>query len=237
MLLHYLTVDSQFEQCTNGFFQDINNVAGVPRVIALPSVDRPDLDFVQWLFPFLRFTCRGNITRWRVRVEEIELDFEAEDQWNIPQLTTWKESQVQGPSSLFRPTAYEQVSITNETLSTIRMKEGSVFEYNLAIPIEVEPGHIVGIRLPLNMETRHSRTSKPLFLELLSGNASMYSYIKLENSTLVVIPPAEVVPPLQTFIPLISVRIGEYTDLLDLVRTFAIEKMNLGFLIAQNLDI
>ena len=212
MLLHYLTVDSQPGQCTSGFFQDINNVAGVPRVIALPSANRPNLDFVQWLFPFLRFTCHGNITRWRVRVEEIELDFEAEDQWNIPQLMTWRESEIQGPTSPFRPTAYERVSITNETLSTIRMNGRSVYEYNLLTPTAVRPGDIVGIQLPLSMETRHSRTTKPLFLELLNGNASMYSYIKLENSTPVVVPPAEVFPPLQTFIPLISVRIGEITS-------------------------
>ena len=92
------------------------------------------------------------------------------------------------------------------------MDQGSVYEYNLATPTEVEPGDIVGIRLPLNMEARQSRTTKPLFLELVSGNANINSYIKLENSTLVVIPPAEVVPPLQTFIPLISVRIGEITN-------------------------
>lgn len=212
-------VDSQLGQCTTGFFQDINNVAGVPRVIALPSVDRPDLDYVQWLFPFLTFTCRGNLTRWRVRVEEIDLDFEAEDlvQWNIPQLTTWRKIQAPGPPSLFRPTVYERVSTTNANLSTIRMVEGSVYEYNLATPTEVESGDIVGIRLPLNMEIRLRRTTKPLFLELLSGNSSMYSYIKLENSTTALIPPADVVQPLQTFIPLISVRIGEFTDKLSLV--------------------
>jgi hypothetical protein len=215
-------VDSQLGQCTTGFFQDINNVAGVPRVIALPSVDRPDLDFVQWLFPFIRFTCRGNITRWRVRVEQIDPDFEAEDlvQWNVPQLMTWREMQVQGPPSLFRPTAYERVSITNKSLSTIRMVEGSVYEYNLPTPTEVQPGDIVGIQLPLNMELRQRRTTKPLFLELLNGNASMYSYIKLDNSTLAVIPPADVIQPLQTFIPLISVKIGEFSDLLGLIRIY-----------------
>ena len=106
--------------------------------------------------------------------------------------------------------AHMQVSITNESLSTIRMAEGSVYEYNLVTPTEVEPGDIVGIRLPLNMEIRHSRTTKPLFLDLLSGNSSMYSYIKLDNSNPAVIPPANVVQPLQTFIPLISVRIGEF---------------------------
>ena len=202
-------VDSQLGQCTNGFFQDINNVAGVSRVIPLPSMNRPNLDYVQWLFPFLRFTCRGTITRWRVRVEEIDLDFEAEDQWHIPQLSTWRKSQVEGPPSLFRPTVYERVSITNKTLSTIRMDRGSVYEYELVTPTEVESGDIVGIQLPLNMEVRQSRTIKPLFLELMSGNASINSHIKLENSTLVVISSVEVVQPLQTFIPLISVRIGE----------------------------
>ena len=69
----------------------------------------------------------------------------------------------------------------------------------------------------------------PLFLEFLSGNASMYSYIILENSNSV-----EVFPPLQTFIPLISVRIGEFTAILDLFKT--LEKMNFGFLITWNLD-
>ena len=204
-----LTVDSQLGQCTNGFFQDINNIAGVSRVIPLPSTNRPNLDYVQWLFPFLRFTCHGTITRWRVRVEEIDLDFEAEDQWHVPQLSTWRKSRVEAPPSLFRPTVYERVSITNETLSTIRMDRGSVYEYKLVTPTEVESGDIVGIQLPLNMEVRHSRTIKPLFLELVSGNSSINSHTKLENSTLVMIPPAEVVQPLQTFIPLISVRVGE----------------------------
>ena len=203
-------MNSQLGQCTNGFFQDINSVAGVSRVVALPSADRTNLDFVQWIFPFLRFTCRGNITRWRVRVEEIDLDFREGDlaRWNVPQLATWRETEVSGPQSPFKPMAYERVSITNDTLQTVTI-EGSVYEYILPIPTEVEPGDTVGITLPINMDIRLSRTTKPLLLELVSGNSSLYSHIKLDNATVVVIPPAQVVLPVQTFIPLISVQIGE----------------------------
>ena len=203
-------MNSQRRECTSGFIQDINNVDGVPRVIPLPSPDRPNLDFVQWLFPFLRFTCNGNITRWRVRVEEIDLDLEEEgDRWNVPQLTTWREPDVQSPPSPFKITTYERVSITSNTLSTV-INRGSVYEYNLPTPVAVQPGDIVGIQMPLHMIARQSWTTKPLFLDLVRGNASLNSYSKPENSTVVVIPPPEIIKPLQTFIPLISVVIGEF---------------------------
>ena len=110
-----------------------------------------------------------------MRVEEIDLDLEEEgDRWNVPQLTTWREPDVQSPPSPFKITTYERVSITNNTLST-EINRGSVYEYNLPTPVAVQPGDIVGIQMPLHIIARQSWTTKLLSLDLVKGNASLNS--------------------------------------------------------------
>ena len=171
-------------------------------------MNRPNLDFVQWLFPFMSFTCEGKITRWVLRIEQIDLDLEEDDRWNLPQISTWKPTRTQGfPSA--GVISYELTSITNETLSTV-INKGSVFEYSLPTPTVVEPRHIIGIQMPLNMRERLTRSTRLLFWQLVNGNASYLSYSSLQNRTAIVVSPFDVIEPIVTFIPLISAHIGEF---------------------------
>ena len=193
-------------QCTAGFLEDITDTGG--EAIPLPSMNRLNLDFVQWLFPFMSFTCEGNITQWILRKEQRDLDLEEDDRWNIPQISTWRPTQVQGfPGAPI--ISYDLVSITNETLSTV-IDKGSVYEYNLLTPVKVAPGHIVGVQMPLNRRERASRSTRLLFWQLVSGNTSTLSYSSLQNRSAVVLSPFEIAEPILTFIPLISVRFGEF---------------------------
>ena len=198
--------ESNERQCTSGFLGDITNTGGEP--VPLPLMNSPNLDFVQWLFPFMSFTCEGKITRWVLRIEQIDLDLEEGDRWNLPQISTWRPTQNQGLSSALG-ISYELASITNETLTTA-INRGSAFEYNLSTPIAVEPGHIIGIQMPLNMRERLSRSTRLLFWQLVSGNASYISYSSLQNRTAIVVSPFDVLQPILTFIPLIVVHIGEF---------------------------
>ena len=170
-------------------------------------MNRPNLDYVQWLFPFMSFTCEGKITRWVLRIEQIDLDLEEGDQWNLPQISTWRPMQTQGFPNV-PVISYELASITNETLSTT-INKGSIFEYSLSTPIVVEPGHIVGIQMPLNMRERLTRSTRLLFWQLVNGNTSYLSHSSLQNRTMIVVSPFEVIKPIVTFIPLISGHIGE----------------------------
>lgn len=203
---YFLFTESNERECTTGFLKDITNTGGEP--VPLPSMNRPNLDFVQWLFPFMSFTCEAKITQWQLRIEQIDLDFEEGDRWNLPQISIWRPRQAQGfPSAA--GISYELAGITNETLSTV-INQGSVFEYRLSTPMTVEPGHIVGIQMPLNMRERLSRSTKLLFWQLTNGNASYLSYSSLQNRTTIVVSPFEVIEPIVTFIPLIAVHIGEF---------------------------
>ena len=183
-------------------------------------MNRPNLDFVQWLFPFMSFTCEGKITRWILRIEQMDIDLEEGDRWNVPQISTWRPTQTQGfPSAPV--ISYKLVSITNETLSTA-INRGSVYEYNLPIPIAVEPGHIVGVQMPLNMRERLLRSTRLLFWQLVNGNASYLSYSSLQNRSTIVVTPFEVIEPILKFIPLISVQIGELQKVTLCIRVIAI---------------
>ena len=156
----------------------------------------------------MSFTCEAKITRWQLRIEQIDLDFEEGDRWNLPQISIWRPRQAQGfPSTA--GISYELAGITNETLSTA-INKGSIFEYRLSTPMIVEPGHIVGIQMPLNMRERLSRSTKLLFWQLINGNASYLSYSSLQNRSTIVVSPFEITEPIVTFIPLITVHIGEF---------------------------
>ena len=204
--VNFSSTESNERECTTGFLEDITNTGGEP--VPLPSSNRPNLDFVQWLFPFMTFTCKGKITRWVLRIEQVDLDFEEGDRWNLPQISTWRPTQTQG----FPDTpgiSYEVTGITNVTLSTV-INRGSEFEYILSTPIVVEPGHIVGIQMPLNMRERQSRSTRLLFWQLVNGNASYLSYSSLQNRTVIAVSPFEIIQPIVTFIPLISVHFGKF---------------------------
>ena len=204
----YFTESSE-HQCTTGFLTDITNTGGEP--VGLPSEDRPRLDFVQWVFPFMTFSCKGKIIRWVLRIEPRDLDLEEDDRWNLPQISTWRMKKNQGFSTapVFR---YELASVTNETLST-KVNRGSVYEYDLSkAPVVVESGDIVGIQTTLNMRERLSRSTRLLFWQLVKGNTSTLSYSSLQNRSTIVISPYEIVEPTLTFIPLISVHFGKFRE-------------------------
>ena len=158
----------------------------------------------------MTFTCEGKITRWVLRIEQVDLDFEEGDRWNLPQISTWRPTQTQGfPNT--PGISYEVVGITNVTLSTV-INRGSIFEYSLSTPIVVEPGHIVGIQMPLNIRERLSRSTKLLFWQLVNGNASYLSYSSLQNRSVIAVSPFEIIQPIVSFIPLISVQIGKFYE-------------------------
>ena len=177
-------------------YYDIDETSS--RLVALPRSDLSEGNFVQWIFPNIRFTCNGSITSWKLRVDTTTMESDAV-QRPIPQLSTWRARR------LFEgDTAFMRNSTTNESLSSV-MREGSVYEYVLSSPIPVQSGDIVGIKMPSNA-TERRRSVRPLFVELSEGNSSTRSCSAFLDSDELFISST---CAQFTFIPLVTAVIGQ----------------------------
>ena len=67
----------------------------------------------------------------------------------------------------------------------------------------------MGIRMLLGDTARQSRSTRPLFMELTSGDISTRSYIRLNDRKTIMIVSEGFERDVDTIVPLISVRIGE----------------------------
>ena len=169
------------------------------RLVLLPSLNADIRISEQWIFPDLQFTCSGQVTKWifagvpgqtatscRVEIE------------------TWRLRTSSNSSTII----YDQIrSTTEKRLSNniIITQDGSVFTYELASPMVVEPGDIVGVMLQRSCINYYDI----LGLSNISGNGSTYniygqaglgSEFDLCNAT------SE-----RDFFPLIEALVGELT--------------------------
>ena len=94
----------------------------------------------QWIFPSLRFTCPGRLTKWMFRAAPqrvISLQL-CSSRINIG---TWRlESSTSG-------IIYRRVSTTEGLLNQHITNDGPIFIYHLPSPVQVQPDDIVGVEL------------------------------------------------------------------------------------------
>ena len=125
------------QSCTTGFLNLLGEDA-TPSSPLVPLLRRREtFGPEQWIFPEMRFTCSGLLTTWIFRgipglsvVESCRVH-----------LTTWRLD-----SRNTFATEYERVSTTERNTASVTEDE-SFFTYELAKPVQVEPGDIVGVEL------------------------------------------------------------------------------------------
>lgn len=90
----------------------------------------------QWIFPNLEFTCHQMVTKWTFQgVGGTTSRCRAE-------LATWRLDEEFTFSTVFR-----RISTTSRNTAKITVHNGSVFTYELARPVRVKPGDVVGIEI------------------------------------------------------------------------------------------
>ncbi len=91
----------------------------------------------QWIFPSLQFTCSGNVTKWRFRVPSTSAQIPSSSQRRI-NIGTWRQDTTSS-TILYR---------RQSTTASLRYRityNNQIITYELASPVQVEPGDIVGI--------------------------------------------------------------------------------------------
>ena len=195
LLFYILTVSSQ--SCTTDTLdpRNVNNYDPsrlVPLFRQYPETS--SISGEQWIFPNLRFTCYGTLTQWIFA----GVPGQAATPCRV-ELGTWRPADTSS-------TIYGQRSTTERGFVTIT-QDGQIFTYDLASPVLVEPGDIVGIEL--------RRFCAPLedldnvLSHNISGTDSSYlSYRKDGSGPTFFLQSSSIIPE-QDFVPLIEAVVGE----------------------------
>ena len=185
MSLFVLLFAAGSDECTSGFL-DFSETSSM--IVPLPnsnlSIDNPLSDFIQWIFPNVKFTCNGFVSTWRLRVNTTNTAMDPVAERPFPQITTWRLD----PESTFDANGvretFNQQTIINVSQANVKMESGfTYYEYIPSTPTPVQAGDIVGIMMPAADEDR-AQSLRPLFLRLPQGNASSFSCVLLPNSNI-----------------------------------------------------
>ena len=166
LLLLYIPSHTVSSERCNITILDPRNVSMYDpnRLVLLPSLNADIRVSEQWIFPDLQFTCSGQVTKWIFAgvpgrtVTSCRVDIE-----------TWQLRTSSNSSTII----YDQIRRTTEKrLSDIIItQDRSVFTYELASPMVVEPGDIVGVMLQRSCIDYDDI----LGLSNISGNGSTYN--------------------------------------------------------------
>ena len=130
--IHYAV--STVKECTSGFLNSLNaedyNSRQLFPLLGLFGSSGAE----QWIFPSLRFTCSGRLTKWIYRPAHPQVEVSSECRVNI---ATWR---LDGSSF---GTVYRKLSTTEGALRST--SDGIIFTYEFTTPVEFQPGDIVGI--------------------------------------------------------------------------------------------
>lgn len=195
------------QRCTSGFLDTLseNNGPQTQLVPLLGGKDRQTNE--QWIFPNLRFTCQGRLTKWTFRGVKGE-NFETSCSVDIK---TWR--QLDRSSSY--ATEYEQVDATDKNVRRLTFgRDESVFIYELIKPVQVQPGDIVGIsksvlcRSPDNFDNI-------LSLNISWSNSTNISYRRYSGGTQFFLEsPFTVIE--DDLVPLVMPVFGKFNNLLTI---------------------
>ena len=130
----FILVSSQ--RCTNGTLDPLNVDSYGPNRL-VPLLGRHgNSRSEQWIFPSLNFTCYGTLTRWIFRgVPSLD---PATPICRV-ELETWRLDNTSLPDIV-----YKRLNTTAGNTGKI-VQDGPIFTYELASPVQVQPGDIVGV--------------------------------------------------------------------------------------------
>ena len=173
-------------------------IVGFPslREIETPSTNTQALPFNnvrQWIFPSMVFNCTGNITRWIFRAEETGNNNE-----RVPRMSTWR-------NLIFTPTTTDFIRTSQSGSAAELTGNGSVYEYVLQEPVEVQEGDFLGF----DLSPEGDEELQFVFLDLGVGNAPD-SYARSFTVSNIDIASSQIVTRIRRYLPLITAVIGEY---------------------------
>ena len=149
----------------------------------------------QWIFPNLQFTCHGMLTEWIFK----GVSRSASSCWI--ELETWELDTTNTVGVV-----YSRLSTTGTNLDTVTQEE-TIFSYQLASPVQVKPGDIVGIELGFSCAS--SEGFDNIMSENISGTGSSYlSYRRAASGSLFFVQSSSVTAE-HDYIPLIEAVVGK----------------------------
>ena len=161
----------------------------------------------QWIFPNMRFTCNGRLTKWIFR--GIPSGKNVPDECRV-HLTTWRSDPL---NSLFI-TRYARTSTTERNTARITVDE-SYFNYELARPAQVKPGDIVGVEMGFGCSPfRTPDNILSLNVTGIGSSMSSLSYSKPSSLSMFFIDSS--VATEDELVPLIQVIIGKFVNNSDI---------------------
>ena len=126
----------------------------------------------QWIFPSLRFTCSGRLTKWIFRAASTQNTIPSRLSQCKINIATWR---LDASSSR---TTYIKRTSTAGRIGRIT-KDGPNITYELAPPVQVEPDDIVGIELQQSKYSySYTGPGNILSLDLSSTDKISQSYNK-----------------------------------------------------------
>ena len=133
-----IVIEAALDQmCTRGFLDPIDKDDTMQsQLVTLFGQYDQDYGFEQIIFPSLGFSCSGTLTNWVFRGSGTEASM------CRVQVTTWRFAI--DTLNFFR--VYERVSTTDGNTLQINVV-GSLFNYELRTPVQVQRGDIVGFEI------------------------------------------------------------------------------------------
>ena len=185
------------QTCTRGFLSPTDFNHG-QQLLPLLGLFGTTFGTEQWIFPELRFTCRGVVTKWIFKGQGIPQSSNCR-----ARLSTWRLDRNFNTGST---AVYNRVSITDTSRARIIQQNGSVLTYEVATRgIHVQRNDIFGIEI----ESRSHVVSKLNVLGVrdTSRSVASRSYRRSGSGSIIFISPATRFE--SNYFPLVEAVMGE----------------------------
>ena len=170
--------------------------SGFPNLDTIHAAMSPSLQTFRnrhlWIFPNMVFNCSGNITKWIFRARNDGVDGNSV---LLPEFQVWQEN----VNTVNIPDDYRV--LPGVDVAEAAAIDGTVYEYVLRPPIEVQEGYILGV---------YAQESNRVFVEYLDmgeGNAPDSFYLTLSNRLSIVELGTGTLD--QRFLPLVTAEISK----------------------------
>ena len=196
-LIYHASTVSTVKECTSGFLDTLNAEDYNSRQLfpLLGSFGSSGAE--QWIFPSLRFTCFGRLTKWIYRPAFPQVQVSTECRINI---ATWR---LDGSSF---GTVYRKMSTREGVLRST--SDGIIFTYEFTTPVEFQPGDIAGIELSSHTCSLFGGTDNILSVDISGTGSTSQSHRRFGTGSIFRVSQQ----PLTYIVPFIQPVIGTLSD-------------------------
>ena len=191
------------QRCTNGTLDPLNVESYDPNRL-VPLLGRHgNVGREQWIFPRLQFTCYGTLTKWIYRgVPSLD---QATPICRV-ELETWRLDNTSTSSII-----YQRLNTTARNTAGIT-QDGPILTYELASPVQVQPGDIVGVEQGSSCSIGQilNFLDNVLSLNISGTNSTFLSYRNSEPGSMFFLQPLiGTIDREEDYIPLIQPIVGK----------------------------